>query len=89
MNGLRVQQELEKEGFGFIIRNINTWKSIYTYKWAGKELAKKEDEGLKMYKWEFYKRNSAVIVEKKKPRRCNSLIFSDFAARQSWLALRN
>lgn len=54
-----------------------------------KEFIEKEDEGLEMYKWEFYKLNSAIIAEKKKTCRCNSLKFPDFAARQSWLALGN
>lgn len=55
----------------------------------GKEFTEKEDAGLEMYKWEFYKLNSAIIAEKKKTCRCSSLKFPDFAARQSWLALGN
>jgi len=42
-----------------------------------------------MYKWEFYELNSAIIGEKEKTCRCNSLKFPDFAAGQSWLALGN
>lgn len=37
MNRLEVQQELEKEGFGFIFRNKYLENYIYTYKWVGKE----------------------------------------------------
>lgn len=55
----------------------------------GKEFTEKEDAGLEMYKWEFYKLNSAIIAKKKKTCRCSSLKFPDFAARQSWLALGN
>lgn len=90
-NRLGVQQELARESFGFIIQNINAWKSIYTYKYVEKEFTEKEDEGLETYKWEFCKLNFAIIGEKKKPKpcRCNSLKFPDFAAGQSWLALGN
>lgn len=83
--GWESNKSQKERAFVFIIRNINTWKSIYTYKQVEKEFTEKEDEGMEMCKWEFYKLNSAIIGEKDKTCRCNSLKFTNFAAGQSQL----